>query len=345
MEQAKISVIMPVYNGERYLREAIDSILGQTYADFEFIILDDGSSDSSADIVRGYDDPRIRFVQNEKNMGVAATLNRGLDLARGEYIARMDADDISLPSRFERQLEYMESHPKVAVCGCGTQVVDSLGKPIVSAKKRVWSKNVGVRRPEQMKVDMLFSCGLAHPTAMMRGSVFGKDGLRYDPAFSKMEDYALWVRTMERHDIACIPDVLFQYRIHAGQVTQNPTQENIVQRRKLKELQMEQLGLRGEGPGFEALLKGWKNVSKTEAQYLFEQFRRICNANKEAGVYDQMILKKYLEVVFFAVLNRFPWETAKEIAGSCGLSVTMYGLRRLKGVGAKMLRNALTNRK
>ena len=97
----KVSVIMPVYNAEKYIGEAIESILDQTYTDFEFIIIDDGSSDGTVAAVKGYDDRRIRFYQNEHNMGVAATLNRGLDLATGEYIARMDSDDMSLPERFE----------------------------------------------------------------------------------------------------------------------------------------------------------------------------------------------------------------------------------------------------
>ena len=112
---------MPAYNAEKYINEAIDSILAQTFTDFEFIIIDDGSTDSTCAIVESYSDSRIRFFKNEHNLGVAATLNRGLDLARGEYIARMDADDISLPTRFEKQAAYMDSHPDVVVCGTGVE--------------------------------------------------------------------------------------------------------------------------------------------------------------------------------------------------------------------------------
>ena len=113
----KISVIMPARNAEQYIREAIDSILGQTFADFEFLILDDGSTDATAEIVQCCRDERIRFCPNGRNMGVAATLNRGLALAGGEYIARMDADDISLPKRFEKQAAYLNAHRDVAVLG------------------------------------------------------------------------------------------------------------------------------------------------------------------------------------------------------------------------------------
>lgn len=112
----KISVIMPAYNAERYIREAIDSILRQTWSDFELIIIDDGSTDSTAAIIAEYTDNRIRFCPNAQNMGVAATLNRGLELACGAYIARMDADDISLPERFAKQAAYLDAHPDVTVC-------------------------------------------------------------------------------------------------------------------------------------------------------------------------------------------------------------------------------------
>ena len=111
----KISVIMPAYNAERYIREAIDSILRQTWSDFELIIIDDGSTDSTAAIIAGYTDNRIRFCPNAQNMGVAATLNRGLELACGAYVARMDADDISLPERFAKQAAYLDAHPNVTV--------------------------------------------------------------------------------------------------------------------------------------------------------------------------------------------------------------------------------------
>ena len=118
----KISVIMPAYNAEQYISEAIESILGQTFADFEFIIIDDGSSDSTSGIIASYKDSRIRYFRNEKNLGIVGALNRGLALAAGEYIARMDADDISLPERFQTQCAYMEKHPDVGVCGTAIKV-------------------------------------------------------------------------------------------------------------------------------------------------------------------------------------------------------------------------------
>jgi len=120
---SQVTIIMPVYNGEVYLREAIDSILDQTLTDFEFLILNDGSSDHSVDIVRSYDDPRIRLVENEANLGVVQTLNRGLDLANGTFIARMDCDDRSLRDRLARQVAFLDDHPEVGICGTWMEAI------------------------------------------------------------------------------------------------------------------------------------------------------------------------------------------------------------------------------
>ncbi len=112
-----ISVIMPVYNADQFVGEAIESILSQTFDDFEFLIIDDCSEDSSSQIISRYNDPRIRLLKNQKNIGVARTLNKGLSLARGRYVARMDADDVSIAKRFSRQFEHMERFPDVDICG------------------------------------------------------------------------------------------------------------------------------------------------------------------------------------------------------------------------------------
>jgi len=112
-----VSVVMPVYNGEKYLRESIDSILNQTYTDYEFIIVNDGSNDKTEEIILSYNDNRIRYIKNEKNLQIVKSLNRGIELAKGRYIARMDADDISLPRRFEKQITFMENNLEIGVCG------------------------------------------------------------------------------------------------------------------------------------------------------------------------------------------------------------------------------------
>ena len=130
IKMPKVTVLMSVYNGEKHLREAIDSILNQTFGDFEFLIINDGSTDRTADILQSYQDSRIKIIHNEKNIGLTKSLNKGLKLAKGEYLARMDADDISYPNRLEVQYEYMEKNPNVGIVGSWNDVIDDIGNTI-----------------------------------------------------------------------------------------------------------------------------------------------------------------------------------------------------------------------
>ena len=217
LNMPKISVIMPAYNAAKYIKEAIDSILAQTFSDFEFIILDDGSTDGTAEIVRSYSDKRIRFVQNEHNLGIANTLNRGLDLAKGEYIARMDADDISLPERFEKQVSYMINHPYTGICGSNILIFskESTGDQIY-----LYSSN-----DRKIRSDMIFNSAFAHPSVMLRKRVLDEFQLRYDPDFERAEDYKLWLEILKYSNGINIQTPLLRYRHHGMQVTK--TQKDI----------------------------------------------------------------------------------------------------------------------
>ncbi len=207
--QPRVTVLMPVYNGERYLREAIGSILGQTFGDFELLIVNDGSTDASESIIRSHDDPRIRLVTNEANLRLTATLNRGLALARGQYLARMDCDDISLPERLGKQVAFLDAHPEVAVVGTWYRTTGEGRERIVRyPKKRGMLRSL-----------LLFASPLAHPTVMLRRELFVRNGFLYDPDFPNVEDYELWSRISVSHDIAVMGEVLLRYRVHQGQVT------------------------------------------------------------------------------------------------------------------------------
>ena len=127
----KITVLMPVYNGEKYLKESIESILKQTFRDFEFLIINDTSTDESEKIIRSFKDSRIKLIKNEKNIGLTKSLNKGLDLAKGEYMARMDADDISLPKRLEIQVAFMDKNPKIGVIGAWAKVIGESNKKYI----------------------------------------------------------------------------------------------------------------------------------------------------------------------------------------------------------------------
>ncbi|HEX6624956.1 MAG TPA: glycosyltransferase [Pyrinomonadaceae bacterium] len=203
----KVSVLMAVYNGERYLREAIDSILGQTFADFEFIIIDDASTDRSFEIAGGYADPRIRLVRNERNLGLTLSLNRGLDLARGEYVARMDCDDLSLPERLAKQVAFMEANPDVGACSTWAFDIDSAGNVIGKRELPVG---------EQLD-NFYWRRSLIHPAAMFR---FDRSaGPRYDPAFRYAQDYDLWFRIRAERRLCNLPEHLLLYRVHEESIT------------------------------------------------------------------------------------------------------------------------------
>lgn len=201
----RVTVLMPVYNAASHVAAALESILVQTWRDFEFLIIDDGSTDRSAQIIRSFGDIRIRFVSNGRNLGLIHTLNNGLDLAQGKYIARMDADDISLPRRLERQVDFMDRNPAIGACGTW---VETFGE-----RNEVWHYPV---EPEVVRVHLLFRSALAHPAACLRRAAFVEHGLRYDDHYPHAEDFQLWQRASEYFPIANMDKVLLKYNIHSS---------------------------------------------------------------------------------------------------------------------------------
>jgi glycosyltransferase involved in cell wall biosynthesis len=205
-----ISVVMSVYNGQKYLRESIESILEQTCRNFEFIIINDGSVDSSREIVLSYDDRRIRLIDNEKNIGLTRSLNKAIGLSRCEYIARQDADDISLASRLEKQLTFMEDHPQVAVVGCFGRLFNADG--IVGVAGNIKLSGERIKRC-LMKKNLLM-----HGSVMMRKSLLATVGY-YHEFFRYSQDYDLWLRLSEHFEFAILPEFLYQYRITADAIS------------------------------------------------------------------------------------------------------------------------------
>lgn len=214
----KIGVVMPFYNAERYIRPAIESILAQTFDDFELIGINDGSTDKSGDIFYEYmsKDKRLRLFHSGNGsgnpVGVTKALNRGLLVSRSEYVARMDADDISEPDRFFLQVRYLDDHPDVMVCGSNFL---SMNEDMSSI---VWKNDVPLE-PEDVAKRLLEYCCIGHPTVMMRRRVIEIVG-GYDEAeqYKTVEDYELWLRISQKYKIANIPAYLLKYRSHPGQV-------------------------------------------------------------------------------------------------------------------------------
>jgi len=209
-----VSVVMPVYNGERYLTEAIESILGQTFTDFEFIIVDDGSQDSSAAIIQSYAerDNRIRSLRNERNTGISRTMNRGMAIATGEYIAVMEHDDISLPHRLDRQVAFLQANAGIGLLGGGMLVLKGESLTRHGAGKH--------KQHAFIAFAILVGYPMAHPTVMIRTSLVKAVG-GYDPEFDSAQDFELYVRLLmdQRARFANIPDVLVKYRMHENQVS------------------------------------------------------------------------------------------------------------------------------
>lgn len=211
----KVSVIMAVHNGEAYLREAVESILNETFADFEYIIIDDGSTDSTPRILTSYTDSRIRLLPNEHNIGLTRSLNRGLEAAQGEYIARMDADDISLPLRFEKQVAYLDSHPEVGLLATNIQFVNERGKLLFDGRPM----HSSARSSIYLKWALLWQNPLPHATVMIRRSLLTKTGLIYDPTVLVGQDYDLWNRLSHHTELGLIFDVCLRLRISSGSIS------------------------------------------------------------------------------------------------------------------------------
>lgn len=203
----EVSVLLCVYNGENYLRDALDSILDQTFTNYEFIVVNDGSTDSTDEILQEYasNDMRIRLVNNETNLGLTPSLNRGLAIARGEFIARQDADDISYPLRLERQVSWMNAHPKVGLLGTYYDVICQAGLKIETVTPPVGNA--------QLQQSLLKGNVFGHGTVMIRRQALSSVGY-YSESYLWAEDYELWLRLSEIVEIANLPETLYAYQSH-----------------------------------------------------------------------------------------------------------------------------------
>ncbi|HEC27098.1 MAG TPA: glycosyltransferase [Gammaproteobacteria bacterium] len=198
-----VSIVMSVYNGESYLREAIESILNQTFTDFEFIIINDGSTDTSAEIVRSYNDERIRLIQQE-NIGLAAALNRGIELSEGKYIARMDADDICYPNRLEVQFRYLERHQDIIALGSAADWIDESGQYLCTIKKPFLFDAIQKKLPDSPFI---------HPSVMFRRKVFYAAG-RYPERFRiSAADAVLFNKMAMLGELRNLSEPLICYRV------------------------------------------------------------------------------------------------------------------------------------
>ena len=281
---ADVTVLLPVYNAKSYIADAVHSILQQTYRNFELLIIDDGSTDGSGEILKKLStvDSRIRLYQHE-NRGLIATLNEGLQLCRTELVARMDADDIALPTRLEKQREFLLQHERVAVCGTAMQFLET-------------GTIRAAMHGEPQSIELLFHNTVYHPTVMYRRSIILQVG-GYSTAFPCAEDYGLWVTLAQAgYAIDNLPEVLLKYRMHLGQPR---TQYRIVMRHSTDYIWTCQLKRMGITPSTRDLLSHgycayfYPTIpAHNKAARLWLQ--KLLLANEQAGIYPQQDFEQFI---------------------------------------------------
>lgn len=218
-----ITVIMPVYNAELYLKDAIDSILNQTFSDFEFLILNDGSTDKSKEIILSYSDTRIKYLENEKNLKLIKTLNKGLGIAKGKYIIRMDADDISLPNRFQEQFDFMELHHDVVLCG---SFAEKFG-----IDKGIFSVPIS---DKEIRENFLVYSPFIHPSVIIRHSTLTDNKIIYNAKYIHAEDYKFWLELLKVGKVYNIGKVLLKYRTSQEQISNKYSKEQACTSQKIR---------------------------------------------------------------------------------------------------------------
>ncbi|UCC41523.1 MAG: glycosyltransferase, partial [Candidatus Aminicenantes bacterium] len=209
LKKPKVSIVMPVFNGQSYLNKAIESILGQSYENIEFIIINDGSTDKTEETIKSYEDNRIRLVSRE-NRGLIASLNEGISIAKGKYIARQDDDDISALNRIKKQVEFLEKNKDIVIVGCDTELINKDGKIV----RRFYKPQTA----DQVFVYLPFYPPFMHGSVMIRAEILKSNSSRYGN-YEHAEDYDLWYRLLKVGKGANLKEFLYQYRVHQKSVS------------------------------------------------------------------------------------------------------------------------------
>ena len=299
-----LSILMPVYKTASYLQEAIDSMLAQSFSDFELIVLNDCSPDNADEILDRYDDPRIVRYKGNRNQGLANVLNVGMDMARGRYIARMDSDDISLPERLETQVNYLETHPDVDLCSCGMK--------LFGAKDGSWIRESD---PEMVRITALFYSPILHASSVWRKEAFERHRLRFRQEMVPAEDYDLWCRALAKGlRMINIPECLYLYRIRPDQATEN------TEKTSNKEMEVRKDFLRSVYPSVtEVEIDSFSKLNTIiDPEHFCSVSSRLMEVNKYAVFFDKDKLGMQLEkrrqaLLSQALQKKFSWKAFKKL--------------------------------
>ena len=283
-DSPQVSVVIPVYNREAYVGQAINSILAQTFTDFEVVVIDDGSADRSRDVAGSYRDPRVRLVCHERNQGLPKTRNRGIDVARGPYLAFLDSDDVALPTRLAKQVEFLDSHPDHAAVGAWIDWMDEAGRPLGRTKRRPTdARDVSALR--------LFRQGIENTASLARTAILR--AYRHNESFAVSEDFELWARIAAEHPIANLPEVLVRRRAHEEQTSKGKDESTRLYRQAIYARQLALLGVAFEEADLERhhLLRRMRKSGFTpDGQYLDwaeTWLRTLQQANDRAACYPE----------------------------------------------------------
>lgn len=290
-----VTVLMPAFNAEQYLDSAIKSIVDQTFKDFEFLIVDDGSTDSTLRILKNYKDDRIRLVKNKRHLGLADTLNKGIELARGEYIARMDSDDISLKKRLEVQVNYLKKHSDVDIVGSWVYAFDD-------SQKTLW------RYPEsdkEIRCELFFRSALAHPSVVYRKRLFAQK-LHYVRDYKYAEDFELWKCASLVTKIRNIKRPLLHYRLNPDSQARKNRQKQSISLKKIHRVWFRKIGLVANKNEIELHTRiGLYNYpdDKDFIERAFVWFKKIQEFNNQEGYYPKDLFNKKCKDEYEKVLR------------------------------------------
>jgi glycosyltransferase involved in cell wall biosynthesis len=296
----KVSILMAVYNGEKYLHESISSILNQTFQNFEFLIIDDGSTDATLEIIRKYiqQDSRIRLYANSHH-GLIESLNYGLLHASGEYIARMDADDLSLSSRLEKQVDFLDNHLNIGVCGCWIRLIGS-----GIDQDNIYEYPIS---PPVIRCRMLFENPIPHPGVMFRTSILREHKLSYNSDYPHAEDYELFSRCSQVTELYNLPEALLCYRIHGNQVTRVYHETSLRTQKKIRIRLLSDLLLPTEDEIriHELLCGDWEKKPDTKQIRSAERWlMKLISANLETKIYSQPVFSEEVAKVWFRLISQ-----------------------------------------
>lgn len=327
-----LSVLMPVYNASVFLQEAIQSVLDQTFDDFEFIIINDGSIDDSEFIIQRFQDKRIRYVKNDVNIKLIKTLNLGFALARGKYVARIDADDICKTNRFEKQIAYLENHPEIGVLGSHATIIDENNQQIGECIYPI--------EHDAIALDLVRYNPMIHPTIMVRTSIVKEEAILFDEHFVHAEDYELWTRLITKTKFANLADKLLLYRKHSAQISSVHTNEQLILNKQISINYLKKIGWRN----MEAIT--WYFSFYERSMYTFHEglmaYQSIFQENRSQKYFSEKLFENQLQkkVLDYCLnqktMNQIDYKKVRELIGLLSIELT---IKQRISLVLKFLRN------